>query len=138
MKILCDLISFQSGFSGGGEYTKRICKELCVNGGLDILGLYDSNLYFNPESQSFISKYNIKLIDISQKPLKLIVEENYVDKIFVGVPSLFFNYDFKDVSCKIIVTVHDLRNHELLLNNIRGRLVFRFGGFKTKIKQLTE
>lgn len=136
MKILCDLISFQSGFSGGGEYTKRICKELSINRKLKVFGLYDSNLHLNIESQLFVSKYDIQLIDISKKELKLIVEENCIDKIFVGVPSLFFKYNFRDVSCKIIVTVHDLRNHELLLNHIRGRLVYRSGGFKSKIKQL--
>lgn len=134
MNILCDLISFQSGYSGGGEYTKIICKEIIISKSAVVYGLFDSEKYVHSEYLLFIKEYPIQVIDIRKTPLSSIIRKYSIERIFIGVQSLLNQYDFKNVSCKMIVTVHDLRNHDIILNNIRGRLIYR-SGLKAKLKQ---
>ncbi|WP_462362018.1 glycosyltransferase [Parabacteroides johnsonii] len=134
MNVLCDLISFQSGYSGGGEYTKTICKEIITSKSAVVYGLFDSEKYIHSEYLLFIKEYPIQVIDIRKTPLSNIIRKYSIERIFIGVQSLLNQYDFKNVSCKMIVTVHDLRNHDIILNNIRGRLIYR-SGLKAKLKQ---
>lgn len=64
MNVLCDLISFQSGYSGGGEYTKTICKEIITSKSAVVYGLFDSEKYIHSEYLLFIKEYPIQVIDI--------------------------------------------------------------------------
>lgn len=137
MNVLCDFISFQSWLvGGGGKFAKIVSKELVSHPGITPYGLYDSSKQVHPCFLNFAKEHSILLLDISRSSAEEIVKEYRIERFFICVQSLLSLYDFRKVSCEVYVTVHDLRNHDIMCNDIRGRFVFHNAGLPTKIKQL--
>ena len=136
MNLLLDCVSFQSIHSGGGgEYAKKVCTELMKVSGIQLFGFFDSSMEFDECQFAKFKDNHIALVDIHQLPIVDIVNTYHIDKVFLGVQSVITRYDFSKLDCKIIVTLHDLRNHDILLNDIRGRLTHP-SGIKSIIKHL--
>lgn len=132
MNILYDLSSFQAGFSGGGEYSKRMLLELVKTSNVNVFGLIDESLPFHPVNKSFVESLDIPLLNL-KVDIQQVVVKYAIDKLYISLQSALCKYKLDHVTCKIIVTIHDLRTHELVLNNIRGQLVYN--GFYPRIKQ---
>jgi glycosyltransferase involved in cell wall biosynthesis len=118
MNLLFDLTTMQpqpkAKFHGAGLYSETVFFAL-LKRTKNFTGIYDSNLYINPE----ILKSGIKLYDINQIPFREVVNNENIDVFYV--PMQRIRYNSQDISFKRwIITMHDIRHLEMLPDKIRS------------------
>ncbi len=116
--ILFDLISIQSFINGGGEYTKKILNELAKNKDIRIWGLYDSRLQFIGKDKAFSYECCTDLLDISKHNISYYISHHNIDTFFIGIAQRYFKYDLTHITCRTLVTIHDIGDLEGYSNNL--------------------
>lgn len=120
MNLLFDLISTQPNvdgkFHGGGEYAKKIFKELLIqkNETVKIYGLYDSTKYLDENILSLANKKEFELLDFLGKDLVDLVKMKNIDRVYSALP---YNLpQIENIKCETIGTIHGLRGLEFNYN----------------------
>ncbi|MBO7061534.1 MAG: glycosyltransferase [Fibrobacter sp.] len=112
MPLLFDLTASQPNNTikrhGGGKYCEMLFDGLCKRKA-SFQAFYDSSKYLNPQVCESLKQYDIKLHDIKDKPLQLIVNQNDIDAIYSALPEALQPWP----TCKILGTIHGLRSLEL-------------------------
>lgn len=112
MNLLFDLTASQpsntSKRHGGGKYCEILFDGLCKRK-VSFQAFYDSSKYLNPQVRENLKQYDIKLHDIKDKSLQLIVNKNEIDTIYSALPEALLPWP----TCKILGTIHGLRSFEL-------------------------
>ena len=63
--------------------------------------------------------YCIEYLDIHQKPLTQLIEENGIDVLFIACVQYFGKYqELRDVKCRTICVIHDLAYEEMFTNSM--------------------
>ena len=131
MNLLFDLTASQPSNTikrhGGGKYCEMLFDGLCKRN-VPFQAFYDSSKYLNPQVRESLKQHNIKLHDIKDNPLQLIVNQNNIDTIYSALPEALRPWP----TCKILGTIHGLRSLELEYD-FYGHWLFDFGiiGFNT-------
>lgn len=110
MYILFDLISVQGCVNGGGEYTKRIFRELSNHTNVNLVGLYDSINKFIGEEREYYKQKCERMVDINEyDSIAFIINKYRIDTFFIGILQRFSIYNLGNLSsCRTIVTLHDV------------------------------
>lgn len=117
--ILFDIISTQDFINGGGEFTFRILEELLLISELHIIGLYDSKRSFPKEGIDFYQNNLNEIIDINEyKDINNIIEQKQVDSFFIGIAQRYSKYTIENITCRTIITIHDIGDIESYDNKI--------------------
>ena len=112
MNLLFDLTASQPSNTikrhGGGKYCEMLFEGLCKKRA-SFQAFYDSSRYLNPQVRESLIQFDIKLHDIKDKSLQLIINQNNIDTIYSALPEALLPWP----TCKILGTIHGLRSLEL-------------------------
>lgn len=121
MNILFDLEATQPNASGkyhgGGKYGEIIINRI-IERNLPISVFYNSTKWINPELLSKLRENKIKMYDCSIITLNEIVKNNDIDKIYTPLLS---QKTLMIESCKVVATIHGLRELELPVDLYRTK-----------------
>lgn len=122
MNLLFDFITLRVK-TGAGEYVRRVFfalmdkikyDELQVN----VFALYDSATPVVYEDMSS-NVLDICYLDVKGKTIAQVVEENMIDKFFIGCSQYLGEYPALDqIRCEVICVTHDLCYEEFFSNRI--------------------
>lgn len=120
MNLLYDLIASQPGksakFHGGGLYSEVIFFSLIENlEEIDLLCVYDSKRYINPEIEKKCNQKNIKLIDINISNITDLIRDNNIDVFYSALPEIYHKYKIDD--CLFVGTIHGPRSLEMYIDH---------------------
>lgn len=123
MKILFDFITTQTFFGGGGcEYIRRVYYSLIElksnkKHPIDIIGVVDKRIPQYPYkdlSPNELMKNCTDVIDISKINLQDFIQQNHIDKFFIGVSQVWAGkYNLSNLECDVVTITHDLHDEEL-------------------------
>lgn len=112
MNLLFDLTASQPSNTikrhGGGKYCEMLFDGLCKRK-TSFQAFYDSSKYLSSQVLECSKQHDIKLHDINDKPLQLIVNQNGIDIIYSALPEALLPWP----DCRILGTIHGLRSLEL-------------------------
>ena len=113
MKLLFDLSATQPNSSGkrhgGGKYGEIVFKRI-IQLGYKPVCYYSGSKWLNPEIESLIRVNSLSLYDIDKISLEDIQKQETINKIYSPLPTyreVFYS------GCKVVGTIHGLRNLEL-------------------------
>lgn len=148
MKLLYNLIPIQplrSKRHGGGRYGEAVIKYIIINN-INVVCVYDSEKWINPEIIELISSRHVILYDINSINIPSIIEK---ENIQVYYTPLISKDTIGEWNCKMVGTIHGLRSIEMPadymyckykgINNICLFLAYKFAGFmirKVRISRL--
>ena len=142
MRILFDLISLQDNFiNGGAEYTLKVFTELIVDKQCELLGLLDKKKIIPKFLQDIISFNNINCFFIQDSIEKIALEQK-IDKFYIGIAQRYNSIDLTKLSCKVLVTCHDVgdlcNEYDNKIDSNRLRFVHKYSknSITRKIKNL--
>lgn len=127
MKVLFDLITPQSKIGGAGEYVRKVfytlLNEISVRSiDCQLMVAVDSSLgkYAYPDLSPNSILCNVEqIIDLNNKSLLQVVEENKIDKVFIGAAQYWGGrYDLEKLKCQVICVIHDLCDEEYKSSNL--------------------
>ncbi len=117
--LLFDIISIQGFINGGAEFTFRVLEELLLQKDIKITGLYDSTLPFINTGIDFYQKNLDEIVDINKyQDLNQLIEEKTINVFFIGIAQRYSFYNIKNISCKTIITIHDIGDIETYDNKL--------------------
>ena len=111
-KLLYNLIPTQplrSKRHGGGRYGEIVIKYIISNG-YDVVCLYDSNRWFNPEVRNVIEEHGVPLFDINNLSPEEIIRKEGITTYYTPLVN---PGTIKPYNCKMAGTIHGLRSLEL-------------------------
>ena len=131
--LLFDLTALQSDGAtkkhGGGKYAEIVFCRILARTTL-VIGWFDSSRDLDERIAKMCQQNNILMVDSQKNELQNIVDDLKIDTIYSAIPQ---ESVLRIQNCRIIVTLHGLRNleipHELM--NLQYPL-----SFKEKIKEL--
>lgn len=148
MKLLYNLIPIQplrSKRHGGGRYGEAVIKYIIINN-INVVCVYDSKKWINPEIIELISSRHVILYDINSINIPSIIEK---ENIQVYYTPLISKDTIGEWNCKMVGTIHGLRSIEMPadymyckykgIKNIYLYLAYKLAGFmirKIKISSL--
>ncbi len=114
-RILIDLVATQPNNSGlrhgGGKYGEAVFYRM-VERGIHFSCFFDSRLWFNPLIKECCEKAGVPLYDIAAKPLQQLILERGFDVLYSCLPEKCHDI----TGCRIVGTLHDLRDLEIPLD----------------------
>lgn len=119
MNILFDIEATQPNsagkFHGGGKYGEIILNRI-IERGLPISVFYNSSKWLNPKLFETLKSNNIKMFDCSSQLLDDIIKANRFDLLYTPLLS---KRTLNVKNCKVIATIHGLREFELPVDPFR-------------------
>lgn len=130
MNLLFDYISCQGFYNGGAVYAERILNRLELNSSVNIILLYNSELEILSYGGDVFNKY--KTIDLKNKSIFDIIREYQIDVFLILIAQRYSKLNFKNITCRCVVVIHDLvtleyygnRFHYLLSRDTREKFKF--------------
>lgn len=122
MNLLFDFITLRVK-TGAGEYVRRVFFELMdrinqSSQGVNVFALYDSTTPVAYEDMT-PDKVGISFLDIKGKTIAQLVNENKIDKFFIGCSQYIGEYPLlEQIKCEVICVTHDLCYEEFYYNRI--------------------
>lgn len=108
MNLLFDFITLQDTFvNGGAAYTLEVLNGIFESGKCVVYGLLSKKLLVPEFLQKIIREKNVTCFYI-QDGIERIVEENGIDRFYIGISQRYNSFDLSRVSCRIIMTCHDV------------------------------
>lgn len=116
MNVLFDFVSTQGIFNGGAEYTLRVFDSLYQavisnRGDVNIYCLFDRNKTSSHKRFSYDSikkEYpRLSIVFFNDSNLEELIKINKIDVFFIGIGQRYVDVNFSNLSCKIIMVIHD-------------------------------
>ena len=123
-RILIDFVPFQhnGGVGGAASFAKAVYDRLFAqrNGQVEVYGAYNATIPvgLQYDLQQYADLHQVTLLDISAKPLSLIIREESIDTFFIAIGQFYAPYDLSCIDCKTVMFIHDLFDLERLDNHI--------------------
>lgn len=120
MNLLFDFITLRVK-TGAGEYVRRVFFELMdrihqSNIDVKVFALYDSATPVAYEDMT-PEKLGLSFLDVKNKTIAQIVNENRIDKFFIGCSQYIGEYAvLEQIKCEVICVTHDLCYEEHYYN----------------------
>ncbi len=120
-QLLFDLAATQPNSSGkrhgGGIYGEVIFRRI-IELGFKPICYYNGTKWLNSEIVSLIQDNSLPLYDINTTSLDEIVKKEQISKLYSCLPTL---RELKFKGCKVVGTIHGLRNLELPMDSFRWK-----------------
>lgn len=132
--ILIDLFFCQPGYHGGGEYGKAVFKKLleqyATEGGFELWGAIDPNLFIDPWVWDLCKALGVNLIEVhNYEDITSLVNMDLFHSFFAPAIVVYTGYEYmKKVgghlpfTCnktRVVGTLHDIRDFELAMDRKR-------------------
>lgn len=123
MNLLFDFITLRVK-TGAGEYVRRVFYELMdrllqSDQNVKVFALHDSKTPVAYEDMTS-EKLGITFLDVSVKTIAEIVNENKIDRFFIGCSQYIGEYPaLEKIKCEVICVTHDLCYEEHYYNRTR-------------------
>ncbi len=115
-KLLYNLVDTQPSLGvkrhGGGMYGERVLTRI-IESGRNVVAMYDSALWLNPEIKELCERFGVNLIDVTGRSIQSVIDEVLPDVYYSPQPT-GTQYGLK--GCGLVFTVHDMRDLELPLD----------------------
>lgn len=123
-KILIDMLPFQhpEGVGGALSFAKAVYDGLIASKTheVSLYGVYDSKRGIAKQYNLFeyANENNIKLYDVSNKPLRNFISENNIDCFYIAFGQFYNGIDLTGIKTKVIMFIHDIFDIERCDNKI--------------------
>lgn len=124
-RLLYNIIPTQPARSkrhGGGRYGEVVFKYIITHG-YDVICVYDSTKWLNPEIEQLIKDNHIKIYDVNKTAISEIVN---IESITTYYTPMVNSNTIGDWNCKIVGTIHGLRS----LETPADKMYFKYKGWK--------
>ena len=132
--LLCSQPSGDSKYHGGGEYAKKVFKELALNyrDECEISVFYDENRFLDDWIYEILKENKIKHYNISNlKEIEPILASNNFDVYYTGLTSTENEIVFP-LKIRKVATIHGMRSVELICDS----KLIQYGNIKEKISTI--
>lgn len=124
-KVLFNIIPTQPARSkrhGGGRYGEVVLKYIITHG-YDVICVYDSGKWLNPEIQELINDYHVSFYDVNEISISDIIKKENINTYYTAMVNAGTVGDW---NCKIVGTIHGLRS----LETPADKMYCRYKGWK--------
>lgn len=125
--ILFDLYTPQLCKGGAAEYIRKVFFALASeieshSYNVNLFALVDNSIGFNYQDLSpvCLNEMGVTIVDIHGKTLGAVIDENKIDKVFIGAAQYWgMHLDVSNIKCPVVCVIHDLMDEEFAISNMR-------------------
>lgn len=126
MRVLFDFVTTQPSIGGAAEYVRSVYYSLISfkkssHYNIDIIGAYNSSIgrfAYDDLTPRALETECSALVDVGKQSLFEIIQEQRIDKVFIGMAQMWGKYEVASLTCPVVMVVHDICQEEFEANNI--------------------